>query len=111
MAYVVPVGAGGTPGQTVTRCFNSQLPAAVASTPPCGFIEGEPTTGNVTIDFGFQVNDRFVSVTGRFTQTVISTCSSSDQGCGGLSNRQIYVLTQNWSDGKLSDEAFAIFVY
>ena len=27
MAHVVPVGAGELPGQTITRCFNSQLDA------------------------------------------------------------------------------------
>jgi hypothetical protein len=64
IAYVKPVGAGGTPQHTILRCFNSTLPAAQASTPPCGFVEGEPRTGSVTVDFGFKVDDRFVTVSG-----------------------------------------------
>jgi len=60
MVYAVPVNLG---GHGIVRCFNSQLPAGLASTPPCGFVYGEPTPGLVTIDFGFQINDRFLSAT------------------------------------------------
>lgn len=62
MAHVVPVGAGGTLGQTITRCFNSQLPPRIAAVPPCGFTEGEPISGTVTIDFGFEIDDRFLEL-------------------------------------------------
>lgn len=60
MVYAVPVNLG---GHGIVRCFNSQLPASLASTPPCGFVYGEPTPGLVTVDFGFKIDDRFVSVT------------------------------------------------
>lgn len=60
MVYAVPVNLGGS---GIVRCFNSQLPADQASVPPCGFVYGEPTTGIVTIDFGFEIDDRFLSAT------------------------------------------------
>lgn len=60
MVYAAPINLG---GHGIVRCFNSQLPAGLASTPPCGFVYGEPTPGLVTIDFGFQISDRFMSAT------------------------------------------------
>jgi hypothetical protein len=55
MAYVA--------GTTISRCYNSQAgSASAASTPPCGFTSSG--AGNLwTVTFGFQVNDRFISVT------------------------------------------------
>jgi len=48
---------------TVFRCFNSTLAGSAATTPPCGFtISNSSVTGN-TIDFGFEVDDRFYSAT------------------------------------------------
>ena len=60
MVYAVPINLG---GHGIVRCFNSQLPPREASIPPCGFTYGEPTTGLVTIDFGFEIDDRFLSAT------------------------------------------------
>jgi hypothetical protein len=71
-------------GNTVNRCFNSTLGGTAATTPPCGFtISFNSTTGN-TIDFGFQVSDRFYSATlatcecGTLTPILFATPSSSD---------------------------------
>ncbi|MFT3792567.1 MAG: hypothetical protein QM741_16220 [Rudaea sp.] len=60
MVHAKPVNLGGS---GIISCFNSQLPADQASVPPCGFTYGEPTTGLVTIDFGFRVDDRFYAAT------------------------------------------------
>lgn len=49
-------------GTNITRCYNSQIAGALASTPPCG-ITSSGGAGNYTVDFGFQVNDRFISIT------------------------------------------------
>ena len=116
MAHVVPVGAGGTPGQTITRCFNSQRPADQASTPPCGFVEGEPVTGNVTIDFGFQVSDRFYVASGSFDRLTLVVCSVSDgDDCtynGGIDSPNILgIETYNAANGEYADEAFNVVVY
>ena len=52
---------------TITRCYNSMLAGAAASTPPCGFTvaprNGGAQAGDLNIDFGFTVDDRFWSVT------------------------------------------------
>ena len=63
MAYITDPGGRGA---TVARCFNSQIPGSTASTAPCGItvsaatILGNPGT---LVDFGFEVDDRFVQVT------------------------------------------------
>ncbi len=48
---------------TVNRCFNSTLLGAAATTPPCGFGISYDSEVGVTIDFGFEVDDRFYSAT------------------------------------------------
>lgn len=48
-------------GGSITRCYNSQE-SKPNSTAPCDFTLGG-SGGDYTINFGFQVNDRFVSVT------------------------------------------------
>lgn len=59
MAWVTP-GAG---INDITDCYNSQRVGTLVSLPPCGFTVTTNTTGDYTIDFGFQVNDRFIFVT------------------------------------------------
>lgn len=46
----------------ILRCFNSTLSGSAASTVPCGFNLAEESPGRFTIDFGFEVDDRFWSV-------------------------------------------------
>lgn len=48
---------------TIQRCFNSTLNGTAATTPPCGFNLLEQVPGVFTIDFGFEVDDRFVNAT------------------------------------------------
>jgi hypothetical protein len=61
MAYVDPFDAN---GDHVKQCFNSQLPPANATSGDCGIVyEKLSGTGGYVIDFGFKVDDRFVSVT------------------------------------------------
>jgi hypothetical protein len=48
---------------TITRCFNSFLSGSAATTPPCGFNLTEVAVGIFNVDFGFQVNDRFLIAT------------------------------------------------
>jgi hypothetical protein len=45
----------------IAICYNSQMADGGASTPGCGFKVRAPSL--TFIDFGFQVNDRFISVT------------------------------------------------
>jgi hypothetical protein len=59
---MVNVDAFNTP-YTITGCFNSTLSGAAATTPPCGINFTEKQLGLWSFDFGFQVDDRFVSAT------------------------------------------------
>jgi hypothetical protein len=60
MALVDP---GGHPADPVQQCFNSQLPAAQASSGNCGISPSNPSVGEWNLDFGFRVDDRFVVAT------------------------------------------------
>jgi len=62
MAYVNALNAP----YTIIRCFNSSLSGAAATTPPCGITFTEEPSGAPAkweFDFGFEVDDRFVSAT------------------------------------------------
>ncbi|HVM94708.1 MAG TPA: hypothetical protein VMT67_17930 [Terriglobales bacterium] len=48
---------------TIQRCFNSTLIGSAATTAPCGFNLVEEGPGVFHIDFGFEVDDRFVNAT------------------------------------------------
>jgi hypothetical protein len=110
MVYVNPHGSSG-PG--IVRCFNSQLPATQASTPPCGFTEGEPQTGTVTIDFGFQIDDRFVIATGYSAGTIVAECSGSacvfPYPAAPNTLAEIHMFAP--VTGNAIDEPFALIVY
>jgi hypothetical protein len=47
----------------IAYCFNSALAGTDATTPPCGFASTKFGTADYLIDFGFEVDDRFFSVT------------------------------------------------
>lgn len=55
MAYVA--------GTSITRCYNSQISDhSLVAAAPCGFTSSG-SGGVYTVDFGFQVSDRFITVT------------------------------------------------
>jgi hypothetical protein len=54
---------GLTAPYTITRCFNSYLSGSAATTPPCGFNLTEVAVGIFNVDFGFEVDDRFLMAT------------------------------------------------
>lgn len=62
MAYIDPFLPA---AQYVVRCYNSQQVGNAASSAPCGIQVFRTATGTYTIDFGFNVEDRFISVTSR----------------------------------------------
>jgi len=47
----------------ILSCFNSTRSGAFATTPNCGFAVDKTGTGDYIVDFGFQVDDRFLSLT------------------------------------------------
>jgi hypothetical protein len=87
---------------SITRCYNSQL-ATPNTTAPCGFTLAG-SGGDYTIDFGFKVDDRFISVVpewgGSAVIPVVSFPSSDT------------VRVQTYSGGStLLDSAFMLVVY
>ena len=46
--------------RNIVRCFNSTLAGNAASTKPCGFTIGTGSDQQAIINFGFQINDRFI---------------------------------------------------
>jgi hypothetical protein len=99
---------------TIIRCFNSTLAGAAAATPPCGFNLSVDTFGDWIVDFGFQVNDRFVSAT-TFGKglTVINECTSEVTVyslCTALTLSQILVFTQD-TGGNWNNSYFHLIIY
>lgn len=60
MAYVNPFLPA---DQYVVRCYNSQLAGNAADTAPCGITVRRDFTGVYIVDFGFKIDDRFISIT------------------------------------------------
>ena len=117
MVVVKPASSGS--GSHITRCFNSRLPAAQASTPPCGMAESEPFTGEVNVDFGFDVSQRFTSVAplqvgfgGDFSvpPITIGACTSADcSAADSTSKVSVSIYRTDSQDG--IDVPFTLIVY
>ena len=104
MAYV------GTDGGII-ECYNSLLTGSAATTAPCGFTTDHFTAGGYTVDFGFQVSDRFVSVTPQYC----GGCFQGNQNTGvnfdffTATSLHFFTFQTNSSDTK--DRAFMVIVY
>jgi hypothetical protein len=115
MVYIA-VDNNGNP--TIARCFNSQLGGSTASTAPCGItvtstVENNGDLNFYTVDFGFEVDDRFVQVS--FTRSLGSDGTGSVQsycvGCG-VSSTQVSITQASTSTfAENADNSFYIFVY
>ena len=103
MVFVDPFTQNGT---AITRCYNSQASGATVSTPPCGFGITHRSQGTDIVDFGYQINDRFISVS---SAGVTTTCVSDPHTCN-LSISQILVATLNIV-GSGVDTPFWIIVF
>ena len=110
MAYVDPnhLDPANSP-DPILQCFNSQRPAGRA-TPPgdCGITYSSSLTGRYTLNFGFQVSDRFVSASAASDpgeKTVVSARPSPS------TNTAVNVTTLNFGTNNYSTDSFYIFVY
>ncbi len=102
MAYVAP----GDTSNHIHQCFNSQLAASQATSNDCGMTFASTGSGQYQIDFGFQVNDRFVSV----TPVGYSYIDAHAYFAGLSSNTQAGVYTEQ-ENGSVYPGPFFIFVY
>jgi hypothetical protein len=118
MAYVDPFASGGI---AVTRCYNSQASGATVTTPPCGITLLDHSQGNNLLDFGFQVNDRFVQLTAVLTAPSLNAGAAAVGAlmqfdfAGETNANQVWVETfntngQGGNHGDV-DTPFFIFVY
>jgi hypothetical protein len=89
--------------QNVVRCFNSQQAGDASSTSPCGITVTRNTVGTYTIDFGFNVEDRFFSVTANAYQ---ATATADVQG-----PNEVYVTIYAHRIMEFLDTGFYIFVF
>jgi hypothetical protein len=111
------VFASGNSGNIVS-CFNSTLIGAPATVPPCGFFLDKRGTGDYIIDFGFQVDDRFLSITGmNWINTLISPpfLAVCTDYIGVLCNHTLtpnqVEITTVYSDTTFVDQKFYLVVY
>jgi hypothetical protein len=102
MAFVDPFAPGGI---AVTRCYNSQQTGSLVSTPPCGITLSDHSLGVNTLDFGFQVDDRFVLLT---SETIALVCEHPTN-CGLPATRKLIVTRSN--GGSLQDARFYVFIF
>lgn len=95
---LVSVNGSGAPYQ-ILRCYNSTLAGSAATTPPCGFNLVEQQYAVFTIDFGFEVDDRFWSVSAEGYEVsgdngaVIATASASAVAYGSNSILEVAMYT------------------
>jgi hypothetical protein len=101
--------------QHIYHCFNSQLPAAQASTPPCGMVESEPTSGQIIIDVGFDVTQRFPVATIQSAgnpdvtlehAVIIGACMQCT-----ASHSQVLITMERPDTGDLIDVPFTLVIY
>ena len=99
-------------GGRIVTCFNSTLSDAAATTPPCGFTFHTPFTGEYIFGFGFQIDDRILSLTGSGAVGIVlgllRACTDLD-GCA-LTNQQVQVDSIDLSNS-FFDQKVYLLVY
>ena len=74
---------------TIARCFNS---ATNSSTGGCGFSSSHPGAGAYTVNFGFQVDNRYLAVTA-INSSGSGGCSAPYSSVNSLSGNSVGVAT------------------
>jgi hypothetical protein len=109
MAYIDPFLPA---AQYVVRCYNSQQAGNAASAAPCGITVTRGSSGFYVVDFGFNVENRFVSLTPQATGTFPATLVGGF--ITGVSGNQVslsFVRTGGSSRDESEDCRFHIIVY
>jgi hypothetical protein len=103
MAYVDPINQ---PSDPIQQCFNSQRAPNLATSGNCGITYTKSDKGNYTLDFGFSVNDRFISVTdSEFGDSIVSAHTAT------LPSNTVNIIAFRPATGLRDDDAFYVFVY
>jgi hypothetical protein len=108
------VYASGFFGGAIAGCFNSTLSGAAATTPPCGFSIFPFGTGDYVVDFGFEVDDRFFSLTPSYYPYPGQVCTITNGGAcpsrGSIGPNQAEITFYNFSTSTI-DNKFYLIVY
>ena len=109
------VYASGFGGGALYYCYNSTLTGAAATTPPCGFTIAKPLpSGDYIIDFGFDVDDRLLSVTPTYYAYPGKVCTFSNGGnCPSMASLGLNQAEVTYYDfsSNLVDNKFYLIVY
>lgn len=89
-------------GGDVIRCFNSQLAPNSVSTPPCGLTVNHEATGMYSVDFGFDVSNRFFVATPGNDVMLISYIA--------IDPTRVYVVSRN-RNGDYTNSTFTFIMY
>ena len=96
----------------IVSCFNSTLAGAAATTPPCGFTFDKTGIGDYIVNFGFQVSDRFFSVTTHVANPSTGVCTSFTGSClHSLSVNEAEVTLWVTAVQQYTDSNFYLIVY
>ena len=104
MAYIDPFRPAGV--QYVVRCYNSQQSGNGVSTAPCGITVIKTERGRYKVDFGFDVRERFFSVTLPFSVGYVSA-----RPTGNAAPTVVVVEIWQTEGFDFVDQEFTIFVF
>lgn len=100
------------PNNGIVMCFNFMLAGAAATTPPCGFGFDKTGVGDYIIDFGFQVDDRFFSITNVYPLESLNACTDIVARCNNITTpNQVEVSSYTLPGFNFSDAKFYLVVY
>ena len=88
---------------SISRCFNSTLTGAAATTPPCGIDLEHPESGEYNLNFNFEVDDRFYTTQILYDSTLALAIYRN--GTNGLQVLSYYAV------GDQEDGEYQLIVY
>jgi hypothetical protein len=103
MAYIDPFRL---PANYLVRGYNSRLAGNAATTLPCGMIVTRTSPGNYTVDFGFDVRNRFISVTISNAGLAATAYAIGDGAPNSVVVSTYFAVTEEFLDSQ-----FFIFVF
>jgi hypothetical protein len=104
------IAYSGFAGGRIIECWNFNIPGAAATVPPCGFSVNRLDVGDYVVDLGFEVDNRFISVTPTQTTSAFTACTNIAAAC-------LHTLTANQAEvsfvdsGTFQEAKFFLVVY
>lgn len=100
----------------IVSCFNSTLSGTQATSPPCGFSATKVGTGTYVLDFGFEVDDRFFTISNTNWFATSGFCTDWNGACNPTPNItpnqvEIFTFLPEPAYNAYADTKFYLFVY